>query len=302
MKAGETIVLGAQGPQKQITDIRELSSAEASRALRDIFALNAYRYGNPLFEIVRQNKAEFDAAIATLISMGKGPVRERHLREAIPRFNRLVINFVTSFRMYTDHYDLLMSERYGSDSKEAGTWKARCRTSYDGSFGYRFLYRLRNYALHKALPVGEIVFGESEYEPSDLSTRIMKDAGLHRQLLLAFRTQELLDGSDHWSSVRAEIAKRAPLIEVESTISDCFKTLTGLHEFVEQQESFRLGNHAQGLVGLVREVAAKRPGYAPGLLARAPAEPNARAVAKPGSFILSLQILPIPTDLMQQFM
>lgn len=303
MEESDIILLAGRGPGNSFRELRRLSPLEASRVVRGAIELNRSRLGNPLFEIIRRNRDEFDAFLEQIVRNSDRRARERSLALAPSECNRLIINFIASFRMYVDHYTIIFSERHGSDSDVFRAWKTRCSAVYDESFGYRFAYRLRNHALHQSLPIGTLTFTEAEYEPSEPATKRHFGNGLHRCLLLAFRTADLLrDSTKWWSSVAQEIEARSPEIEVGSVVKDTFDSATKLHSFVEEQEFRRLREHALGLVGLVQEVTQKLPGYAPTLLTRGTEDPAATSLAQLGQRVLAIDLLTLPLDLIRQYL
>ncbi|HEY2033931.1 MAG TPA: hypothetical protein VGH02_09630 [Rhizomicrobium sp.] len=70
--------------------------------------------------------------------------------------SRHISNFLSSFRSFLDHYSAHLSERFGNHSKEVERFKAETRKHYDSKFGYRFVYRFRNYAQHYSIPISDI--------------------------------------------------------------------------------------------------------------------------------------------------
>jgi len=69
-------------------------------------------------------------------------------------FNRLMINALNSIHTYLNHYELTlrnegMTERYNY-FKKTKSWY------FDNEFLYRFLYHLRNYAVHYSFPIKNV--------------------------------------------------------------------------------------------------------------------------------------------------
>jgi hypothetical protein len=73
--------------------------------------------------------------------------------EQLHTLNRLVINLLSTSRLYLDHVPHQLNEFFGSASVEAGKFQDATHTEYDGSFSYRMLEELRNYSQHRGLPI-----------------------------------------------------------------------------------------------------------------------------------------------------
>lgn len=68
--------------------------------------------------------------------------------------NRRVMALLSSFRAFLDHTAHALSSRFGENSTERNNFQRACSAEYDGEFSYRFVYKLRNYAQHRDLPIG----------------------------------------------------------------------------------------------------------------------------------------------------
>ena len=76
---------------------------------------------------------------------------------------------------------------------------------YDNNFSYRFLYRLRNFCLHKVLPISE--FKVSIEKPDDHKLEYLNEINI-----LVSR-DELLAG-DGWSTVRGDLENQKEQIDL----------------------------------------------------------------------------------------
>lgn len=98
--------------------------------------------------------------------------------------NRIIINYLSSYRMLIDHYDRVINKRFGKLSKEYMRYKELLSDSYDRHFEYRFIYKLRNFCQHCGLPVTEL---------------ILEGNKIYRTIELCFNKSYLLDDYDSWS-------------------------------------------------------------------------------------------------------
>jgi len=70
--------------------------------------------------------------------------------------NRILLNYLSSFRMLIDHSERLIKKRFGKDSKDFLKFKKTLKNIYDNHFEYRFIYKLRNFCQHCGIPVTDL--------------------------------------------------------------------------------------------------------------------------------------------------
>ena len=76
-------------------------------------------------------------------------------------FNRTVVNFLTSCRMYVDQSDRHLKRIYGEESSVYRSAKEGFSREYDHNFEYRVMEALRNYAQHRGHPVYGSIYSQS---------------------------------------------------------------------------------------------------------------------------------------------
>ena len=145
---------------KNIKGVRELTEAEVSKYDAAFDAINAFQRTEQIFELVCGNHDAFHDHVSHERTSLRG-VRASHgamrAHQALAlRINRHLVNYLGSARLYLDNYELRLKRAYGKGSREVASFKSETAQSYDGSFAYRFLYRLRNYGQHFGLPIGGI--------------------------------------------------------------------------------------------------------------------------------------------------
>ncbi|MEM7463908.1 MAG: hypothetical protein AAF362_14645 [Pseudomonadota bacterium] len=106
------------------------------------------------------------------------------LHDALVDTARQVTNFLASVSSFLDQTDALIKRIWGEKSLEAAAWKRKTHDLYDLRFSYRFLYQLRHFAQHTALPLTDIaVKGKrsSAEKPMafDITVPITRDALLN---------------------------------------------------------------------------------------------------------------------------
>jgi len=72
------------------------------------------------------------------------------------QLNRLISNYLSSIRLFLDHSEYALHQKYGKNSLQLKEFKKTCSNVYDNNFSYRFLSKLRNYVQHCGMPIGHI--------------------------------------------------------------------------------------------------------------------------------------------------
>lgn len=67
--------------------------------------------------------------------------------------NRVFINFITSLKVFVEHYEARLKRKHGKNSLQVDKFKKATHDYYDNLFAYRFFMRLRNYSIHKEFPI-----------------------------------------------------------------------------------------------------------------------------------------------------
>jgi hypothetical protein len=123
-----------------------------------------------------------------------------------------VMDWLGTMRTALSHWQ----RRLTRDGKQE-PFLAVCRHEYDTVFAYRFLYRLRNYAQHLALPVHAISRKKDGWS-------------------LTLDRNALIEQFDGWSTVAAELQAGPSEIFVEPLVRSCMESLTRIAEVVAQAE------------------------------------------------------------------
>jgi hypothetical protein len=67
--------------------------------------------------------------------------------------NRLILNLLIGFKFFLDNAETYLKRKYGKDSLIVNDFKTLTSKCYDESFAYRFLSKLRNFAVHLGFPL-----------------------------------------------------------------------------------------------------------------------------------------------------
>jgi hypothetical protein len=174
--------LGAfyEGPidSRQYKGFRELSEYEYRRYVYDAATVLEFFSDYEQYVMVRYAYVEYlhllerqAAALANHVHLSE-VMRE----QIVHNINRRLRSFFSEFRVFLDYTETKLKRRYGADSEQVNVFKTACSRQFDNSFAYRFVYKLRNYALHVNLPLNalSLTSGEGEFDaenPDTQSTR-----------------------------------------------------------------------------------------------------------------------------------
>lgn len=125
--------------------------------------------------------------------------------------NRLLLNFLSSVRMFLDHKETILKRKFGPDSAEVLAFKNEIAVAYDTQFEYRFCYKLRNYAQHCGLPIN----------PIEMSSFLDNKNEIQNRFNVFFDTKKLLSQFDWGNIVKNDLLSQSdkflvlPIVEKE---------------------------------------------------------------------------------------
>jgi hypothetical protein len=175
--------------QKSLTE-REVIAIENA-----IAQINKYRSSKRLINIFYLNDEEiegffagaFESLLANSISWRGN--KDKDIENVYLHANRLLLNYLSSFRTYIDHSRAYLSKEYGKKSTQLNKFDKLLSFHFDNNFCYRFFYKLRNYAQHCGIPLDSVSF-KSNYD------RPNSEIKGHLQAL--FEPKNLLENYDSW--------------------------------------------------------------------------------------------------------
>jgi hypothetical protein len=244
-----------------------LTDAQVERFSVGIRALFQRERETHLFEIFTGNLREFESLLLKVREgLEQKRISDRDLAPIQREADRRVLNVLTAMRTCLDHWETILTRRHGKDSPEAARFKDACSREYDRHFAYRFAYKLRNYAQHCGLPVGDIrLVSRSRVfllDPSGGPTKRMVSPSKDRdEAVFRFRRSDLLDEYDGWGTLHAELAARHADIDVARQLRAMAQALNRINVKVLAISARRVRAHAsylRGLMELVRDEDSRR--------------------------------------------
>jgi hypothetical protein len=143
-------------------------------------------------------------------------LKQMNTSEAITEIAGSVMDWLSAMRTALAH-----SERRLRRTRDEASFLAACRYEYDTVFAYRFLYRLRNYAQHLALPVHTLSGSDSGW-------------------ILYVDRDALLKQFNGWSTVRNDLEAGPEQIELEPLIRTCMESLHRIAQVVARHDTEEL--------------------------------------------------------------
>ncbi|MBH2024822.1 MAG: hypothetical protein I8H78_10485 [Flavobacteriales bacterium] len=137
----------------KIDNLRILDSDEVEEIAFNLKIIHLLNEIQCYFSIVEQNYNEFDSQLKSntveLIKGSGSPLKpnEEILNKIMINLNRLLLNYLSSYRVLIDHIPRLLNQY------QRISLKAFLSEIFDKNFEYRFCDQLRNFAQHKNLPI-----------------------------------------------------------------------------------------------------------------------------------------------------
>lgn len=129
-------------------------------------------------------------------------------------FNRLFINYCTSVRTLTEIVEKKIKQAYSKESPEFKKFENIRNCFYDSYFSFKFLYNIRNFALHFQYPIHFVNIVFDNY---------IESKPRKRDLLVMFVKQHLLQDPDFSKKMKKDLANYGEFFPVQPIIEDSMK-------------------------------------------------------------------------------
>ncbi|MFA6979664.1 MAG: hypothetical protein WC209_10105 [Ignavibacteriaceae bacterium] len=202
--------------------VRELNDSEylSYKSIREDILL--FLSLEELFELVKLNIYEFWKTLVDITEKYRLRMilTTDEIHDPAIILNQKVANILTSFRTYDDHIRKNLSSKYVDNGEALAFYKKECNRIYDNYFGYRFLYKLRNYVQHVSLPVHLINY----------NSKVVDDKILTVVDPIILKTE--LQNYDKWSTMTEEINNLTEEISIKPIINEFLHALSMLHQSI----------------------------------------------------------------------
>jgi|GEM_PF-1703835 len=223
---------------------KEISKKELIKFNRLNNYLREFEASQSILPLVKTNAVELDNYVTHLQNINhKLPVPRLEHIEIDDEVNRLLLNFLTSARLYLDHTETRLKKRYGAESEQFKKFKLATSSAYDELFAYRFFYKLRNYVQHCGMAINITSdFSSSKNIPGRVDIHKMR---------IEFDPQELLDNYNDWGPVKKDLEKQKENLKVHGFASEVLNELQLIDSYTylgEYQELYKAGNWIVDLI------------------------------------------------------
>lgn len=206
--------------------------------LHTLFTFAARYHLREEFLLVEENFNFFEQTHASAKTTGS-PDMDREGK----RLKVALLNWLLSFRAFLDHHETHIKRTYGGEeSAEFTRFKERSSAAYDREFGYRFLYKLRNYSQHCGFPPIAINIDQTR-EPQVIQAILDRD--------------ELLREYDGWGAkVKGEIGTMGSIILVSPLVHAAMQEVRAIEEELLDIDAPRYQlarEEARGIRSLIRD-------------------------------------------------
>ena len=162
------------------------------------------------YAILERNHNAIEATLAaeqqryrSLFQEGRNPVEDGY--SSLIVLTQWTNNFLSSASGFLDQTNRRLTSSHGKGSRELQDWTALRSSLHDSRFSYRFLYQLRHYAQHFALPLNNLQVNANRDAP---------DKALEYQLGLEIRRDDLLKDGFDWKHAHAGIEAQDPSFDL----------------------------------------------------------------------------------------
>lgn len=207
----------------QLIEIRALSEVEYQEFIRDIKSVNQISYlMNPylLFKLAFDDfidwKNQYYKLVADRVSYHNANQKRIYLE-----VNYKICTVLSFFRQFLDQCANLLSDEYGKESEVYKLFDRETSLIFDSEFSYRFGYKLRNYALHRYIPIKSFTI---TYENIDSKEIYNAEPFIE--------TKELLKEKDLWGKNWEELSTLSSDINAFDLLEKIHKHTLRLHSLV----------------------------------------------------------------------
>ena len=154
------------------------------------------------------------------------------------------MNFLSTARLFLDHTEARLKRLYGKNSESLYAFEVATGYAFDHVFAYRFLYGLKNYALHSGMPILGIAY----------SSKAASD-GEEVSLEFSFDAHDLLaKGGSHWHRlVKADLEAGPEKLAVSELVDTFMQELSKVSNAVIKSEFEGLRETGQTVLNIVSD-------------------------------------------------
>lgn len=146
--------------KNKLETIREISASSFENLKKDCELINKSHKQLVVFKYLQINIKEYSNFIKKISELYVVEIDIRILtsESLLLETNRLVLNYISSFKFFLDNGKVFLIRKYGKDSHIVENYLKLCSKHYDENFAYRLLTNLRDYSTHIGFPLTGLGF------------------------------------------------------------------------------------------------------------------------------------------------
>jgi hypothetical protein len=214
-------------------------------------------FGNccSLYEICEKNCQSilgYYGAIKDGLLFNRGREFE-YVEETLQEMNRLLLNYLSSFRTFTDHLETRYKKLQRQGYSYLADYKKITAACYDGNFPYRFFNKLRNYIQHCGLPLHFMNIKEDVDQNGSVITSIS----------ICLKRDDLISDYDGWVKVKSDLRSQPEYMELLPYLTGLRSQIRLINLVISGFEIALATDSWHFIYGLVHEVMDKYPNGRP---------------------------------------
>jgi len=144
--------------------IKPVSQEEFNKVKDSIKSITEFNQQFLIYIYFQLNLIEFDKLINALsnIPVTQLDINALQSKNQYININRVIFNLLASFKFFIDSSEAYIKRKFGKKSTEINEFIEKTKYSFDNSFAYRFLSKLRHYSQHIGFPIHLFPFFANE--------------------------------------------------------------------------------------------------------------------------------------------
>lgn len=216
-----------------LNEIRKLEDKEYEEYLDALDKVEEINKKISLFYMIYINYKDFEEYIYYFLkNFDQNPIfSNKDLDEFRFQVNCRLNNFLSSTRLFLDHSDRHIKDKYGKDSEKVKRFNELKSECFDNHFAYAFFSKLRNYVQHRGLALTKFIFEDGYSQNGDYVTN-----------LNIYFDRELLLNDFDWGSVKSRLEMQEESFLIKPLIDEVLVDFKILVNFLIEEEILNFKN------------------------------------------------------------
>jgi len=212
--------------KNKLETIREISVSSFENLKTDCEIINESHRQLVVFKYLQLNIKEYSKFIKKVSELYviQLDIRVLTSETLLLETNRLVLNYIYSFKFFLDNGRTFLKRKYGKKSQIVNDYLKLCSKHYDENFSYRFLTNLRDYSMHIGFPLTGLGFKaeKNEKNPEKMFGEI--------QLMVDINT--IKNEKSTFRGVYKELINFTEDIDLKPLFFELFQSILDIQEYI----------------------------------------------------------------------